>query len=159
MFDELNLPIDMVITNSFVPISDDRASELMRRNLEQRRGSGDAAETDQDMLREGRNRVSSGLETLGHHHMTVAIYAEDEKSLARAAADVRQIAQETGTKIITEAFAGQGHYFAQWPGNATYRARTGLIDGLRLLPEGRKIEVAGVGNCAGMRVRPRLHPG
>lgn len=127
MFDELNLPIDMVITNSFVPISDDRASELMRRNLEQRRGSGDAAETDQENLKEGRNRVSSGLETLGHHHMTVAIYAEDEKSLARAAADVRQIAQETGTKIITEAFAGQGHYFAQWPGNATYRARTGLV--------------------------------
>lgn len=47
--------------------------------------------------------------------------------MARAAADVRQIAQETGTKIITEAFAGQGHYFAQWPGNATYRARTGLV--------------------------------
>lgn len=127
MFDELNLPIDMVITNSFVPISDDRASELMRRNLEQRRGSGDAAETDQANLKKGRNRVSSGLETLGHHHMTVAIYAEDEKSLARAAADVRQIAQETGTRIITEAFAGQGHYFAQWPGNATYRARTGLV--------------------------------
>ncbi|WP_265501290.1 VirB4 family type IV secretion/conjugal transfer ATPase [Paracoccus beibuensis] len=127
MFDELNLPIDMVITNSFVPISDDKASELIRRNLEQRRGSGDAAETDQQMLREGRNKVSSGLETLGYHHMTVAIYAEDEKILARAAADVRQIAQETGTKIITEAFAGQGHYFAQWPGNATYRARTGLV--------------------------------
>lgn len=127
MFDELNLPIDMVITNSFVPISDDRASELIRRNLEQRRGSGDAAETDQDKLREGRNRVASGLETLGYHHMTVAIYAEDEKTLARAAADVRQIAQENGTKIITEAFAGQGHYFAQWPGNATYRARTGLV--------------------------------
>lgn len=127
MFDELNLPIDMVITNSFVPISDDRASELIRRNLEQRRGSGDAAETDQEKLREGRNKVASGLETLGSHHMTVAIYAEDEKTLARAAADVRQIAQETGTKIITEAFAGQGHYFAQWPGNATYRARTGLI--------------------------------
>lgn len=127
MFDALNLPIDMVVTNSFVPISDDMARELFRRGLHQRRSISDAARTDQEEMQIGQDRVASGLESFGYHHMTVAIYADNEETLAMAAADVRTIAHESGTKVITEAFAGQGHYFAQWPGNATYRARTGLI--------------------------------
>ncbi|MCY1741002.1 TraG/VirB4 family ATPase [Ensifer sp. SL37] len=127
MFDELNLPLDMVITNSFVPISEDKAGELFRRTVKQRRSIGDPAQTDQAILEEGRDKVASGLESFGHHHMTVAIYAEDEETLRKAAQEVHEIAGAKGTKLITEAFAGQGHYFAQWPGNASYRARTGLI--------------------------------
>lgn len=127
MFDELNFPLDMVITHSFVPISADAASERFRRMLHQKRSVNDAGVSQQEELEIGRDRVTSGVETLGHHHMTVAVYADSEEILARASAEVRTVAQETGTTLITEAFAGPGHYFAQWPGNAAYRSRVGLI--------------------------------
>jgi type IV secretion system protein VirB4 len=127
MFDEMKLPLDVVITNSFTPISNDDAKERLRRTLSQRSSIGDAAATDLRQMEEGRDKVASGIETLGHHHMTVAIYAEDAQTIDRASAEIRAVAQEVGAKVITEAFAGMGHYFAQWPGNADFRSRTGLI--------------------------------
>lgn len=127
MFDEMNLPLDMVITHSFVPISSDAASERFRRMIHQKRSLNDAGESQQIELEQGRDEVTSGLVTFGNHHMTVAVYADDEETLDKAAAEIRQIASATGTTLITEAFAGTGHYFAQWPGNATYRSRVGLI--------------------------------
>ena len=127
MFDELNFPLDMVVTHSFVPITSDAASERFRRMLHQKRSLNDAGLSQQAVLEEGRDRVTSGVESLGHHHMTVAVYGPDEDTLARAAAEIRTIAQENGTTMVSEAFAGPGHYFAQWPGNAAYRSRVGLI--------------------------------
>ncbi|WP_176084231.1 type IV secretion system protein B4 [Martelella sp. HB161492] len=127
MFDELNLPADLVVTHSFVPASEDIVTERFQRTMRQRSGLGNAARTESETLGVGLDRLASGLETFGTHHMTVAVYADNETDLENASAELSQISQEGGTKIITEAFAGQGHYFAQWPGNATYRARTGLI--------------------------------
>lgn len=127
MFDDLNLPIDMVVTNSFVAVPEDVTREIFRRGLHQRNSLSDAAVTDLEEMKIGSDRVASGIETFGYHHMTVAIYAESEEALAMAAADIRAAAQENGTKVISEAFASAGHYFAQWPGNASYRSRVGLI--------------------------------
>lgn len=127
IFDEMKLPLDVVITNSFTPISDDKAKELLRRTLAQRASVNDAAVTDQEQMKDGRDRIASGLEKLGYHHMTVAIYGDSKEVIDRASAEVRSVAQEVGAKVITEAFAGVGHYFAQWPANADFRSRTGLI--------------------------------
>ncbi|WP_273794984.1 VirB4 family type IV secretion system protein [Brucella intermedia] len=127
IFDGLKLPLDVVITNSFTPIPDQAAKELLRRVLAQRSSINDAAQTDLEQMREGRNKIASGLERLGYHHMTVAIYADDMQILDKASAEIRAVAQEAGAKVITEAFAGKGHYFAQWPGNEEFRSRTGLI--------------------------------
>ncbi|TPW27068.1 type IV secretion system protein B4 [Martelella alba] len=127
MFDELNLPADLVVTHSFVPASEDIVTERFQRTMRQRSGLGDAARTESETLGVGLDRLASGIETFGTHHMTVAVYADNETDLENASAELSQISQEGGTKIVTEAFSGQSHYFAQWPGNATYRARTGLI--------------------------------
>jgi type IV secretion system protein VirB4 len=127
MFDDLKLPLDFVLTNSFVPISDERAKELLRRTLAQRSSVNDAAVTDQHQMVEGRDRIASGLEKLGYHHMSIAIYANTAEEIEKASATIRAIVQEAGAKVIAEAFAGMGHYFAQWPGNERFRARTGLV--------------------------------
>lgn len=127
IFDNLKLPMDFVLTNSFVPVSDDRAKELLRRTLAQRASVNDAAVTDQHQMLQGRDRIASGLERLGSHHMSIAIYSEDKQTIEKASGEIRAAAQEVGAKIIAEAFAGMGHYFAQWPGNEHFRARTGLI--------------------------------
>ncbi|MGW6780932.1 VirB4 family type IV secretion/conjugal transfer ATPase [Brucella pseudogrignonensis] len=127
IFDDLKLPMDYVLTNSFVPISDERAKELLRRTLAQRVSVNDAAVTDQHQMVQGRDRIASGLERLGSHHMSIAVYAETAQKIEKASAEIRAMVQEVGAKVVTEAFAGMGHYFAQWPGNEHFRARTGLI--------------------------------
>lgn len=127
IFDDLKLPLDFVLTNSFVPVADDRAKELLRRTLAQRASVNDAAVTDQHQMAQGRDRIASGLERLGSHHMTIAIYAETAQEIEKASAEIRAVTQEVGAKVVAEAFAGMGHYFAQWPGNEHFRARTGLV--------------------------------
>ncbi|GLU27328.1 type IV secretion system protein B4 [Brucella sp. NBRC 12950] len=127
IFDDLKLPLDFVLTNSFVPVADESAKELFRRTLAQRVSVNDAAVTDQHQMAQGRDRIASGLERLGSHHMTIAIYAETGDEIEKASAEIRAAAQEAGAKVVTEAFAGMGHYFAQWPGNEHFRARTRLV--------------------------------
>jgi len=127
IFDELSLPIDIVVTNSFSPISDNKAKEILRRTLAQRASIGETAFTDRRQMEKGQDKIASGLERLGYHHMTIAIYADNKDIIERASAEIRSIAQEVGAKIIVEVFAGPGHYFSQWPGNAEFRSRTGLI--------------------------------
>lgn len=127
MFDELNLPLDMVITHSFVPISADASAEKIRRMLHQKRSLNDAGRSQQVELETAHDEATNNTVTFGYHHMIVAVYAENEDILAQAAAEIRQIASATGTTLISEPFAGVGHYFTQWPGNATYRSRMGLI--------------------------------
>lgn len=127
MFDELNFPVDMVMSYSFVPISADAGNERLRREIHQKRSVNDAGRSQQDELERARDMVTSGVESLGWSHMTVAIYTDSDERLSQASADVRTVAQETGTTLVTEAFGGPGHYFAQWPGNAAYRSRVGLV--------------------------------
>ncbi len=127
LFDQLRLPLDYVLTNTFVPISADYAKEILRRELAQRASVKDVALTDQEQLADGGDRIASGLERLGYHHMTIAIYSEDRQMVESASAQIRAAAQEIGVKVIAEAFAGMGHYFAQWPGNEHFRSRIALV--------------------------------
>ena len=127
MFDSLNLPHDMVITHSFTPIANDVMEERIRRAQKMMASMNDAGVSDQALLSEAADELVTGKLVFGGHHMTVAIYSENERELAEAAADIQQVAQTVGAKLITEAFASRTHYFAQFPGNASFRSRIGTI--------------------------------
>lgn len=127
MFDSLNLPHDMVISHSFTPIANDVMEERIRRAQKMMASMNDAGVSDQALLASAADELVTGKLIFGGHHMTVAIYSENERELAEAAADIQQVAQTVGTKLITEAFASRTHYFAQFPGNASFRSRIGTI--------------------------------
>lgn len=127
MFDSLNLPHDMVITHSFTPIPNDVMEERIRRAQKMMASMNDAGVSDRELLASAADELVTGKLVFGGHHMTAAIYSSNERELAEAAADIQQVAQEAGVKVITEAFASRAHYFAQFPGNAAFRSRIGTI--------------------------------
>lgn len=127
IFDELSLPLDMVVSHSFVPVNNDVMAERIGRARRMMLSMQDAGVSQQEELEQAADDLVTGKLIFGEHHMTVAVYSDSEEVIEKAAADIRQIAQRVGVKLISEAFASRSHYFAQWPGNASFRSRVATI--------------------------------
>lgn len=127
MLDALELPYDIVITNSFTPIRNNEIEERIKRTARQMRASEDAAETLRQELYEAADHVASGRQVFGKHHLSVMVTAETREALEEAASEVWRAGQDCGATLVRESFAARAAWFAQAPGNWSYRPRTALI--------------------------------
>ncbi len=127
MFDELDLPVDMVVTHSFTPINSNLMAERLKRQKRLMRSVEDGALSLLAELDEAHDDLESRRLVFGDHHMTVTVFANTPAELDGLASEVRNIAASRGVSLINEAFAAQAHYFAQHPGNAPLRARRAPI--------------------------------
>nr|WP_096870227.1 MULTISPECIES: type IV secretion system protein B4 [Phaeobacter] len=123
MLDGLCLPVDVVLTNSFSPIPNNIMAERIQRIIRQMEASDDAAVSLKDQLTQAADDQESGRIAFGNHHMSVAVYADDLDMLEKATAQVKRVAQEIGAVVVRENMALKATYFAQHPGNFSYRAR------------------------------------
>ncbi len=127
MFDGLDLPVDMVVTHSFIPVNSNLMAERIKRQKRMMRASEDGAVSLLAELDEAHDDLESRRLIFGDHHMTVTVFASTLGELDGLASEVRNIAAEHGVSMVNESFAGQTHYFAQHPGNAPMRARKAPI--------------------------------
>lgn len=127
MLDALELPYDIVITNSFTPARNNEIEERIKRTARQMRASEDAAETLRQELYEAADNVASGRQVFGKHHLTVMVTAETPEQLEEAASEVWRAGQDCGATLVRESFAARAAWFAQAPGNWAYRPRTALL--------------------------------
>ncbi|WGR61640.1 type IV secretion system protein B4 (plasmid) [Paracoccus ferrooxidans] len=127
MFDELDLPVDMVVSNYFTPINNSIMEERLSRELRRREAINDKAQNLVNALVEAQNRLASGEVTFGHHQMAVAIYADSEDELAKISSQIRNIAVTAGVKMVTQGYTARTVYFSQHPCNRAYRIREGAI--------------------------------
>jgi type IV secretion system protein VirB4 len=127
MFDELDLPVDMVVSNSFVPVNNSVMEERVARELRRRDAINDRAENLILALQNGQNRLASGEITFGQHQMAVAVYADSEEELARISSMIRNIAVTAGVKLISQGYTARTVYFGQHPCNRAFRIREGAI--------------------------------
>lgn len=127
MFDELNLPVDMVITHSFTPINSNIMEGRIKRQMRLRASANDGATSLLEELPTALDDLSAKRMNFGNHHMTVAVFANDETSLSNVCGEIKNTASVEGVNLITESFASKTHYFAQHPGNAHARSRKGTI--------------------------------
>lgn len=127
MLDALELPYDIVISNSFTPVRNNEIEERIKRTARQMRASEDAAETLRQELYEAADNVASGRQVFGKHHLTVMVSAESAEALEEAASEVWRAGQECGAVLVRETFAARAAWFAQAPGNWGYRPRSALI--------------------------------
>jgi type IV secretion system protein VirB4 len=127
MFDELNLPIDMVVTHSFTPLNSNMMAGRIKRRQRHMRASDDGALSLLSELGDALDDLESKRLSFGDHHMTVSIFAGNNAGLEAAAGEIRNIAASTGVTLVNEAFAARSHYFAQHPGNAAKRSRKAAI--------------------------------
>lgn len=130
MFDDLALPIDMVVTHSFTPVNSSLMGDRIKRQIRMMRAGDDAAISLQNDLVQAADDLASQRLIFGDHYMTVATYADSEAALDTISAEIRNIAAASGVKLMVESYAARASYFAQAPANASYRARRATITNL-----------------------------
>jgi type IV secretion system protein VirB4 len=127
MLDRLNLPYDTIVTQSFTPIDPISAQAKIARVRKQMKAAEDAAVSLLAQLEEAEDDVASGRVVFGDHHCSIAIFCNSQKELEAAMAFVTRAMQDAGAAIVREGFAARAVYFAQHPGNFTYRTRPAMI--------------------------------
>lgn len=134
MLDKLELPYDIVVTNSFTPMRANATVEKMKLIRRQLKATEDAAVSDAEALEESADNVASGRQIYGSHHMSIMVMADSKEELETAVSEVWQAAQETGATLIRERskfWALKGAFstvfFGQAPANWSYRPRAVMI--------------------------------
>ena len=123
LLDTLDLPLDIVLTNSFSPIPNNIMAERIQRIIRQMHASDDAAVSLREQLAMAADDQEAGRIAFGDHHLSIAVYAPDRDTLEHAAAQIKRVGQEIMAVIVRENMALKATYFAQSPGNFGYRAR------------------------------------
>lgn len=127
MFDDLNLPVDMVVTHSFTPINSNIMSARIKRQQRLMRAADDGALSLEAQLADALDDLESKRLSFGDHHMTVTVFADSPEELDAIAGEVRNIGATEGVNMINEGFAGKTHFFGQHPGNTSARSRKAAI--------------------------------
>ncbi|WP_417725790.1 type IV secretion system protein B4 [Salipiger sp.] len=126
VLDALELPYDIVITNSFTPVRNNEAEEKIARTARQMGATEDSARSLRDGLYELLDDIASARAVLGKHQLTVMVTADSEKDLEEAASEVWRAGQESGATLVRESFAARAMFYSQAPGNWRYRHRATL---------------------------------
>ncbi|WP_226584085.1 VirB4 family type IV secretion/conjugal transfer ATPase [Acuticoccus sediminis] len=127
VFDGLDLPHDTVVTHSFTPIEQFEALARVQRTARQMRAADDAARSLEAQLVDAADDLASGRISFGLHQASITVFARSEAELDAVASRVRSAGQRTGGVVVREDIGARSAYFAQHPGNHSYRARAAMI--------------------------------
>ncbi len=127
MFDMLNLPVDMVVTQSFTPINSNVMAGRIRRQKRQMQASQDAALSLMEALDIAADDLEAKRQSFGEHHMVVTIFSDTLDQLQTLSAEIVNAAASEGVKMIAERVAAKAHYLSQHPGNQPKRVRASAI--------------------------------
>lgn len=128
-YDGLDIPVKMVTTHSFIPVPPNIALERVKIIAKQMKSAQDAARSLEAELYEAQDDLASGRITLGNHHSTIAIHAQDEEELEEVLSYIKRAGGIGGGTLHREGLAMRSAFFAQHPGNQNYRSRTAMISG------------------------------
>jgi type IV secretion system protein VirB4 len=128
MLDEvLRLPFEIVVSQSFGFV--ERSAALGRMNLALRRmrASDDEAVSLRDELSLAKDDVAAGRALFGEHHLTIAVRAASPTGVDAGVAEVLATMGDLGMVAVREDIALEPAYWAQFPGNFKYIARSALV--------------------------------
>jgi len=123
----LTLPCPLVVTQSFGFLA--RPDSLAMLNLRERQmlAAGDKAVSQIEGLADAQDQVASSESVMGTHHFSLAVYADSLADLDRHAGAARAELANAGAAVAQESLAMEAAYFAQLPGNLSWRPRPGVI--------------------------------
>ncbi|RWQ12686.1 MAG: DUF87 domain-containing protein, partial [Mesorhizobium sp.] len=155
IFDRLSLPYDTVVSQSFTPIDNIAAQAKIARVRKRMKAAEDAAISLMAQLEEAEDDIASGRVAFGDHHCSIAVFCETQEELEAAMAYVTRAMQDAGSAIVRENFSARAVYFAQHPGNFSYRTRAEMISSQNFaelcamhgLPKGNPPELCPWGDC------------
>ena len=123
----LALPCPIVMSQSFEFLA--RPDSLAMLGLRERQmvAAGDKATSQIAGLADAQDQVASSDSVMGTHHFSLAVYADSLADLDRHAGAARAELANAGAAVAQESRAMEAAYFAQLPGNFSWRPRPGVI--------------------------------
>ncbi|HQQ74167.1 MAG TPA: VirB4 family type IV secretion/conjugal transfer ATPase [Pseudomonadales bacterium] len=124
IFDELlTLPVEFILTQSFVFVDRNSALGKMKTQKRQLESAGDDARSLTEELLVAMDDVASGRICLGTHHFTLICFEENLQKLQRALALADSALGNQGINAVREDIALEAGFWAQLPGNISYIGR------------------------------------
>ena len=140
MFDRLlAVPFPFVLTQSFTFLTKAAGQALLQRQMNRMANAGDFAISQAQELEQALDALTSNEFVMGDHHFSLQILAdtpEEEgenpgerrlKALNDHVAHARAILADTGMTVAREDLALEGGFWAQLPGNFSFRPRKAPI--------------------------------
>ena len=123
----LSLPFEFVLTQSFTFLSKANAIGRMTRQQARMVNAGDVAETQIADISAALDDLVSNRFVMGAHSLSLLVYAEDQKGLNENINAAGSSLSHVGIKYAREEAGIAGSFYAQLPGNFSYRVRVGDI--------------------------------
>ena len=125
--DRLDLPGDTIVTHSFTPMDLVPALARVQRTVRQMSAADDAARSAQAELVDASDDLASGRISFGQHQVSIMAVARTAEELDALSAEIRTQAQRAMAVAVREDLGARTAYFAQHPGNFSFRSRDAMI--------------------------------
>ncbi len=125
--DRLDLPGDTVVTHSFTPIDLVPALGRVQRTVRQMSAADDAARSAQAQLTDAADDLASGRISFGQHQVSIMAVARSQEELNDLSSEIRTQSQRALAVAVREDIGARTAYFAQHPGNFSFRSRDAMI--------------------------------
>ena len=127
MNDLLGMPFEFVLSQSFTFLSKQVAVGRMTRQQARMVNAGDLAESQIADISKGLDDLISNRFVMGTHHLSLTIYADNQKTMNEYINLAGTSLSNMGIKWAREELGIAGSFWAQLPGNFEYRVRVGDI--------------------------------
>jgi type IV secretion system protein VirB4 len=124
----LGVEYPVVVTHSGRFLGRASAQAKMSLKQAQMQNAADKAVSLLDGLLDLQDQIASNRAVMLSHHFSIAVYAEDKRTLANRASRVANIMSVCGATVARESRGAMGAYFAQLPGaRSRYQCRPGAV--------------------------------
>ena len=123
----LAAPVEFIATHSFTPREVSETLGRMKWVRRQMDVADDEARSLAEGLSDAMDDVAASRDVFGDHHMSIAVLADDEMALSDATSSMASILTGAGLRPVREDVALEALWWAQIPGNASYRTRKAMI--------------------------------
>ncbi|MFK5980475.1 MAG: hypothetical protein QM488_16480, partial [Rhizobiaceae bacterium] len=112
ILDRLEMPMDMVITNSYTPCSTNKAKKMLKHTDIAMESAEDNRLSDQAKLIEAKDDLVSRRIGFGKHHFSVTIFQDTLESLDDLTSITRANCEEVGLTMVSETTFAKESFFA-----------------------------------------------
>jgi len=119
----LQLPVELIVTQSFAPLHRRQSRENLELQLRRLHQARDPDQKGIQQLQQALGQVVSGEFGFGFHHLTVLVLADDLAQLEKNVAMVDKRLSECGIVAVRERLNLEAAFWAQFPGNFHYIVR------------------------------------
>ncbi len=125
--DLLRLPFAFVLSQSFSFVPRQESISAMQLTAKRMEQAGDLAESQIDEIYESLDDLQSNRMTMGNHHFNLIVYGDTQQQLDDNLATALPVIGGLGGKATREDMAMEPAFWAQLPGNFSYRPRVSMI--------------------------------